>query len=61
MGLGILTNHFVVDEEYTMGSSVGSFDSITYGKNLWIHFCKYIIKGRMMEWLDQDVVHEYKE
>ena len=32
MGLEVLTNHIGLDDEGTMGSSVGSFDDITYGK-----------------------------
>ena len=35
--LKVLTNYVGIDEEDTMGSSVGSFDSITYEKKLWVH------------------------
>ena len=31
MGLEVLTNHIGLDDEGTIGSSVGSFDDITYG------------------------------
>ena len=32
LGLEVLMNHIGIDEEDTLGSSVGSFDGITYGK-----------------------------
>ena len=34
LGLEVLMNHIGLDEGYTLGSSVGYFDGITYGKNL---------------------------
>ena len=40
MGLEVLMNHIGLDDEDTMGSSVGPFDGMIYGKNLWIHFQK---------------------
>ena len=32
MGLEVLMNHIGLDDEYTLGSYVGSFDGMTYGK-----------------------------
>ena len=34
LGLGVIINHIGIDEEDTMGSSVGSFDGTTHGKIL---------------------------
>ena len=34
MGLEALHNQIGIDDEYMMGSSVGSFDGMTYEKNL---------------------------
>ena len=42
MVLGVLMNHIDIDEEDTLGYSIGSSDGITYGKNLWVHFWKYL-------------------
>ena len=59
LGLEVLTNQIGLDEEDTLGYSVGSFDGLTYGKNLWLHFQKtFLRKRRMWIWWDQDVVHE---
>ena len=33
----VLINHIGIDEEDTLGSSVGSSDGITHLKNLWVH------------------------
>ena len=38
--LEVLMNQSGINEEDTLGSSVGSSDGITYGKNLWVHFWK---------------------
>ena len=40
MGLDMLMNHIGLDEEDTMGSSVGSSYGITCEKNLWVHCWK---------------------
>ena len=40
-GLKVM-NHIGLDEEDTLGSSVGSFDGITYEKKLWVHYRKCI-------------------
>ena len=32
LGLEFIMNNIVIDDEYTMGSSVGSFDGTTNGK-----------------------------
>ena len=32
LGLEFIMSHIVIDDEYTMGSSVGSFDGTTNGK-----------------------------
>ena len=32
LGLEFIINHIGIDDEYTMGSSVGSFDGTTNGK-----------------------------
>ena len=40
LGLELLMNHIGIDEEDTMGSYVGYFDGITYGKTLWVRCCK---------------------
>ena len=37
LGLELIMNHIGLDEEDMLVSSVGSFDGITYGKNLWDH------------------------
>ena len=37
LGLEVIINHIGIDEEDTMGSSVGSFDCTTNGKYLWVH------------------------
>ena len=38
--LEVLMNHVGLDDEDTMGSSVGSFDNMTYGKKLRVYFQK---------------------
>ena len=40
LGLEVLMNHIGLKDENTMGSSVGYFDGMTYGTNLWVHFQK---------------------
>ena len=40
LGSEVLMNYIGIDEEYTLFFSVGSSDSITYGRNLWVHFWK---------------------
>ena len=42
MVLKVLINHIGLDDEDTLGYSVGTFDSITYEKNLWVH-CQKIL------------------
>ena len=37
MGLEVLMNHIGIDDKDTLSSSVGYFDGMTYGKNLWVH------------------------
>ena len=37
LGLEVLINHIGIDDEDTLGSSVVSFDGMTYGKKLWVH------------------------
>ena len=62
LGLEVLMNHIGIYDEDTMGSSVGSFDGMTYEKNLWVHCKKFLWrKGWMWRWRDQDVVHEAEE
>ena len=60
LGLEVLTNHIGIDYEGTMGSSIGSFDGMTYGGgpvgSLPENHFKRIL---MRRWWDQDVVHEY--
>ena len=34
-------NYIGISDEDTLVSSIGSFDSMTYGKKLWVHFQKY--------------------
>ena len=41
-GVEMLTSHIDIDEEYTLGSSVGSFDGITYGKPCGFTAGKYL-------------------
>ena len=40
LGLVVLMNNIRLDEEDKLGYSVDSFDSMTCGKNLWVHFQK---------------------
>ena len=62
MGLEVLINHIGIHDEDIMGSYVGSFDGITYGKKLWVHFQKiFWRKLWMWGWWDQNVVHEAEE
>ena len=35
--LEVLTNHIGLDDEDPLVSSIGSFDGMNYGKNLWVH------------------------
>ena len=42
LGLEVPMNHIGIDVEYMLGSSVGSFDGMTYEKNLWVHCQKYL-------------------
>ena len=37
LGLEVIMKYIGLDKEYNLGSSVGSSDDITYGKNLWFH------------------------
>ena len=42
LGLEVRMNHIGIYDEDTLGYSVGTFDSITYEKNLWVH-CQKIL------------------
>ena len=42
LGLEVLTNHIGIDEEDTLGYSVGSYDGITYEKSSWFIAEKYL-------------------
>ena len=37
LGFEVIINHIGIDEEDTMGSSVGSFNCTTNEKYLWVH------------------------
>ena len=62
LGLKLLINHIGIDDEDTMGSSVGSFGGMTYVKNLCVRLQKISRrKVRMRRWWYHDVVHEGEE
>ena len=46
LGLEFLINHIGINEKYTMGSSVGSFDGTTHGKIPAGLFPENILKKR---------------
>ena len=42
LGLEVPMNHIGIDDEYMLGSSVGSFDGMTYGKTCGFIARKYL-------------------
>ena len=63
LGVGVLMNHIVIDEEDTLGSSVRSSDGITYGGKPIKHCWKIAVVTIQMQRLGggQDVVNEADE
>ena len=51
LGLELIMKHIRIDDEDTLGSSVGSSYGITYEKNLWVHCWKVSgVKVQMRRW-----------
>ena len=52
LGLEVLTNHIGIDYEGTMGSSIGSFDGMTYGGGT----CGFIARKSLQKNPDAEMV-----